>query len=493
MKILSAQRLIASHRQRFGKPKSGVRKYVDRTLRFVSIRSSFLTWALFVVLFTAVSSGDEVGTSTNGLQGLHRFRMSVVEVETLEKPGRHVENGVIITSEGHVVIHERYRTEDRRVRVGDRLQFHLTDGRTVQGKALGWSDEWGITLAKVTENGLWPHVELCPTAEVRAGIACIALGSLSVVGPGSEQVDHTLMSFGTVHRVASNQWLTSTCPMNNHNGVFDDRGRLLGVTTVIMAGDDEKVQTHVGIIKELWSDLVAGENIDQIRAQTLLDRPIGVSPNDAVPSNADEDSKVNAAELAKRTTVRIRPTTRRDGWDDPGWSGVVVTPQGHIVTCGHHDRMPGEPVTVHFSDGREAKGKILGTNRVTDIGVVKITDPGDWPFAKLGLSRRVAVDAQCIFAGYPANNKEITPIVRKGKIAEPKGYIWSRQLHTSGFEVQGGDSGGGLFDENGAVIATLKGDAGSGFTRHIRSEFFHLQWKDLTSGQAVDADATVKR
>lgn len=251
MKISAAQRVIAAYRRRSCKPKSRVRKHVDRTLRFVSIRTSFLTWALFVVLFAAVSSGDEAVTSTKSLQGLHRFRMAVVEVETLEKPSRHVENGVIITSEGHVVIHERYRPEDRRVRVGDRLQFHLADGRTVQGNALGWSDEWGITLAQISEKGPWPHVELCPTDEVRAGIACIALGRLSVVGPGSEQVNNTLMSFGTVRRVAPNQWLTSTCPMNNHNGVFDYRGRLLGVTTVIMAGDDEKVQTHVGIINEL--------------------------------------------------------------------------------------------------------------------------------------------------------------------------------------------------------------------------------------------------
>ncbi|MES0278906.1 MAG: glycine betaine ABC transporter substrate-binding protein, partial [Dehalococcoidales bacterium] len=34
-----------------------------------------------------------------------------------------------------------------------------------------------------------------------------------------------------------------------------------------------------------------------------------------------------------------------------GFSGVVVTADGHIITCAHHGRLPGEDVLVSFAGG----------------------------------------------------------------------------------------------------------------------------------------------
>ena len=438
---------------------------------FTSAAAILLTLSLNYVAYS-----QEDTFSKSGLHGLEEFRMAIVSIKSAEKPTRSVGDGVIVTPEGHVLMNSPYRS----IHAGDKLKFKLLDGRVVLGETMGWSGEWGIALAKISDEGPRNHVVFSPSEKVKPGISCISLGELTVEDPLEERLNETLLSFGRVKRVAGNRWLTSTCPMNSHNGVFDYKGRLLGMTTVITVGDDEKVQTHVAIVKNLWEDLVAGKNIDKVRALSLANR----LPKDCEPKEQGVE-KFDAIQVAKRTTVRIRSKEGRGLWDDPGWSGVVVTAKGHVATCGHHDLMPGEEVTVHFSDGKVASGVVLGTNRVTDIGIVKITDNGNWPFAKLGLSQTVLSDSPCIFAGYPAGHRGKEPIVRKGKIAIPEDYVWNHRIFTSGIETQGGDSGGGLFNVNGELIGTHEGGA-----RAIRSEFFHLQWKDLTSGMPIDVDRT---
>ena len=422
------------------------------------------TAVMFSMLSCTLYAQENTG-ATSVLQGLHQFRSAIVLVKTAEKPPRRMGNGVIVTQEGHVLVPARKNP-------GKKLRFELTDGRVVWGDYLGWSGEWGIAMAKIADAGPWHHVRLCPSEQIKIGMPCISLGRLQLTDPIKGAVTQPLMSFGRVKRLLPGQWLTSTCPMNEHNGVFDSQGRLLGITTVISVGDDEKVVTHVDVIREYWDDLIAGSNIDAIRAGSL---------------EPQTGRKMDVVELAKRTTVRIRPVK---GGDTRGWSGVVVTAEGHVATCGHHDRMPGEKVTVHFSGGKVANGEILGTNRVTDIGVVKITDDGKWPFAKLGWSQTVPAGAPSVFSGYPASHNGLEPIIREAKIEIAEGDVWNPTVVSSGYDVKGGDSGGGLFDENGFLVGIHEGGGLDNFRRATRAEFLHLQWNDLVSGQIVQVDRT---
>ena len=449
-------------------------------------RVTYSVASLIVLWGVTLSAGELEARSNNAPDMLEQIRLATVATVTHSDGGIAGGGcGVIVTPNGHVVIRQRYTPNRQQLRSGDKLQFHLSDDRTVQGRALGWSDEWGIALAQISGKGPWPHVDICPNDEIQVGVACAALGHFQVIGP-IEQEQHFLMSFGKVRRLAPGRWLTSSCPMQFHGGVFDHQSRLLGMTTVITLGDDERIQTHVAIIKKLWDDLVAGKNVDKLRAFSLTNASCGESLAVSQESNgAAEHTSRTCREIAKQTTVRIQPARGQDNWS--GWSGVVVTPEGHIATCGHHDRMPGERVWIHFSDGRKARGMVLGTNRVTDIGVVKIIDDGDWPFAELGLSQNISPGDSCVFAGFPKSHKGVKPMVRKGNIAEPDAYEWCSTILASGFEFKGGDSGGGLFDKNGVLVATLIGGTEPHkFTRHARSEFFHLQWDDLTSCLPVD-------
>ncbi|MBU4400277.1 MAG: S1C family serine protease, partial [Planctomycetes bacterium] len=77
-------------------------------------------------------------------------------------------------------------------------------------------------------------------------------------------------------------------------------------------------------------------------------------------------------------------------------SGVIVSEDGIVMTAGHVVGKPGQDVTFIFHDGKTAKGKTLGMSMPTDVGLMKITDPGKWPVAPQGDSDTVKPGAWCV-------------------------------------------------------------------------------------------------
>ncbi len=125
----------------------------------------------------------------------------------------------------------------------------------------------------------------------------------------------------------------------------------------------------------------------------------------AKPPTRMSDSQLSEVkQIAKKTTVRLVSKDRLgfDGKDYDRWSGVIVTEDGYILTCGHSEHLPGEKFTVRLSDGRDADAVALGTNPITDVGLVKITTPGPWPFAEIAESSTLKPGDPLVVAGYPA-------------------------------------------------------------------------------------------
>ena len=66
-------------------------------------------------------------------------------------------------------------------------------------------------------------------------------------------------------------------------------------------------------------------------------------------------------------------------------SGVIVTPQGLILTAAHV--VGGDEIMrVVFADGRVVKGRVLGANFTRDAAMVQIMDGGNYPHVELGES-----------------------------------------------------------------------------------------------------------
>ncbi|MEP6602127.1 MAG: trypsin-like peptidase domain-containing protein, partial [Nitrospirota bacterium] len=78
-------------------------------------------------------------------------------------------------------------------------------------------------------------------------------------------------------------------------------------------------------------------------------------------------------------------------------SGVIVSPDGYIVTNNHVVDGAGE-LTVTLPDKREFKGKVVGTDPKTDLAVVKI-DAHNLPYANWGDSSKLQVGEYVLAIG----------------------------------------------------------------------------------------------
>lgn len=130
-------------------------------------------------------------------------------------------------------------------------------------------------------------------------------------------------------------------------------------------------------------------------------------------------------------------------------SGVVISPDGYVLTAAHVVMRPGSKVLVKFPDGTEAQGVTLGMHTAADGALVKITDEGSWPFvpfAQEGEDPRVG--DWCLAMGHPGGfDVSRSPPVRVGRIVDVTPTI----LRTD-CPITSGDSGGPLFDMEGRVI-----------------------------------------
>ncbi len=137
-------------------------------------------------------------------------------------------------------------------------------------------------------------------------------------------------------------------------------------------------------------------------------------------------------------------------------SGVVIdAPRGLVLTNAHVvERVDG--VTVTLADGRQLDGSVVGTDPVTDLAVVHITDKGPLSAAPLGDSEALEVGDWAIALGSPYGLERTVTL----------GIVSSlhRDINSLGFAdkrldliqtdaaINPGNSGGPLINAAGEVI-----------------------------------------
>jgi serine protease Do len=131
-------------------------------------------------------------------------------------------------------------------------------------------------------------------------------------------------------------------------------------------------------------------------------------------------------------------------------SGFIIRPDGVILTNAHVVN-GAQQVTVTLSDHRQFKAKVLGSDRSSDIAVLKV-DASDLPTVQLGNSDRLAVGDYVMAIGAPFGLQETATagIVSSTARALPNGgYVSFIQTDAA---VNPGNSGGPLFNASGAVV-----------------------------------------
>ena len=146
-------------------------------------------------------------------------------------------------------------------------------------------------------------------------------------------------------------------------------------------------------------------------------------------------------------------------------SGVIVSPQGYIVT-NNHVIAHASDIEVMLSDKRNFKAKVIGTDKPTDLAVIKI-DAANLPVASWGNSQDLHVGDIVMAFGNPFGQNfsvtrgAVSALGRSG--IEPGGLENFIQTDAA---INPGNSGGPLVNVRGQVVgintAILSGNSGPG-------------------------------
>jgi serine protease Do len=206
-------------------------------------------------------------------------------------------------------------------------------------------------------------------------------------------------------------------------------------------------------------------------------------PTQVLPDFSDLAEKVGPAVVNIRTTERLRANRganpeldedlldffRRFGVPIPGQpqpprrgtpqpdpepqqrgigSGFILSPDGYVMTNAHVVE-GAEDVVVTLTDRREFRAKIIGSDRRTDVALVKIDATG-LPFVRIGDVNRLRVGEWVIAIGSPfglANTVTAGIVSAKGR--DTGDYLPFIQTDVA---INPGNSGGPLINMRGEVV-----------------------------------------
>ncbi|MGO8817353.1 MAG: DegQ family serine endoprotease [Terriglobia bacterium] len=146
-------------------------------------------------------------------------------------------------------------------------------------------------------------------------------------------------------------------------------------------------------------------------------------------------------------------------------SGVIVSPDGYIVTNNHVIAKATE-ISVTLSDKRTFKGKVVGADPSTDVAVVKIDGSG-LPTASFGNSDQLKVGDTVMAFGNPFGQYFTVTRGSVSALGRSSGQIevFQNFIQTDA-AINPGNSGGGLVNIHGQVVgintAILSGNSGPG-------------------------------
>jgi serine protease Do len=188
-----------------------------------------------------------------------------------------------------------------------------------------------------------------------------------------------------------------------------------------------------------------------------------VTEKELVMPRVDSTEIVSIAELATKTIVQVQVGNISEEGEfltTGGGSGVVISRDGLIMT-NHHVIDNSTEVRVVFEDGRMYEGEIIGSDRLTDIGLLNITASNLIPIS-LGNSEELSVGDLAVAIGHPLT-LGAAPTVTTGVVSALERRLdVGGEAMNSGVTLFGliqtdapitrGSSGGALLNNNGELI-----------------------------------------
>jgi S1-C subfamily serine protease len=237
-------------------------------------------------------------------------------------------------------------------------------------------------------------------------------------------------------------------------GVKKDSDKFLGV--IIESSYD---QWNEGDIKFILN-ATATDGLYTCKYFTVLKKELDIIVFDDTPGllkfNLDSESTANFIKLYP--SVNKSKSPKNGEWAGNG-SGIIISNSGHIIT-NHHVIDDADDIEVEFILNNEVQkfnAEIIQSDKINDLAIIKIVDVNFDGVEELPYNfktRSSDVGTKVYAFGYPMAlsimGKEIK--VTDGIISSKTGFDGNITTYQITAPIQGGNSGGPLFDDKGNLI-----------------------------------------
>jgi serine protease Do len=211
---------------------------------------------------------------------------------------------------------------------------------------------------------------------------------------------------------------------------------------------------------------------------TFVDALLGPDRRDpAQEDQSDESEALDAySRVVSAVATRLTPSVAnlrvsrrgRSGRSlDGGGSGVVVTPDGYMLTSAHVVASSSRNISASFADGRAVRAEVVGADPLSDLALLR-AESSDLVAAELGDAERLRVGQLVVAIGNPYG---FTSSVTAGVVSHA-GRLLPTRSRAAGRIVENviqtdaalnpGNSGGALADGRGRVVGINTAVAGVG-------------------------------
>jgi serine protease Do len=164
-----------------------------------------------------------------------------------------------------------------------------------------------------------------------------------------------------------------------------------------------------------------------------------------------------------RVSRRVRGGRRLDG----AGSGVVITPDGFMLTSAHVIERTDSSGEASFVDGRKLQFEVVGSDPLSDLAVLRL-DARDVPPAELGDAEHLRVGQLVVAMGNPngfagsVTAGVVSALGRSLPVRSRRQYRLVENVIQTDAALNPGNSGGALADGVGRVVGINTAVAGVG-------------------------------